>query len=229
MLLKLEKTTSVCLIETYIIEVGYGSHGMLGLWKSQNLHIKSHDVTDHWWSTGWTLETNDAWYQWCIHEELEEQAKLLNNMVHKTHTYTYIYVKLCGDVCSGAWIHYRSTCLPWRFGATICLSARKTKGVIRWCPRRTTSGELIDCCLGHTGPYKLQICLQSRSNTRSEWTEQRLLEPSWQESRKAGRGKHKLKIEILEGIPIFSNWSGTEWSILLALINVIMLTPLLCP
>lgn len=93
---------------------------------------------------------------WCIHEELEEQAKLLNNMVHKTYTYTYIYVKLFGDVCSAAWIHYRSTCLPWRFGATICLSARKTKGVIRWCPRRTTSGELVDCCLGHTGPYKLQ-------------------------------------------------------------------------
>ena len=63
MLLKLEKTTvTACLIETYIVEVEYGSHGMLGLWKSQNLHIKSHDATDHWWSTGWTLETNDAWY-----------------------------------------------------------------------------------------------------------------------------------------------------------------------
>ena len=94
----LQFPVTVCLIETYIIEVEYGSHGMLGLWKSQNLHIKSHDVTDHWWSTGWTLEANDAWYQCCIHEELEEQAKLLNNMVHKTHT----YIKLSGDVCSGA-------------------------------------------------------------------------------------------------------------------------------
>lgn len=88
-----------------------------------------------------------------------------------------------------------------RFGATICLSARKTKGVIRWCPRGTTSGELVDCCLGHTGPYKLQICLQSRSNTKSEWTEQRLLEPSWQESRKLSCHPDSYSTESVQCIP----------------------------